>query len=92
MNIKKSDISSKIAVKLKTSIKTSSALVDTFLSIIIKESSSSKVVKLAKFGTFKRQTTPERIGRNPKTKESYIIKQSNKLVFKVSSGIKEALN
>ena len=92
MTIKKYNISSKIAVKLKTSINTSSALVDSFISIIIKETSSSKVIKLSKFGTFKRQSTPKRIGRNPKTKESYIIKKSNKLVFKASNIIKEVLN
>mgnify|MGYP001992531993 CR=1 FL=1 len=92
MTIKKYDISKDISVKLKIPMNSSSALVHKLLSIIIKETSSSKAVKLSKFGTFKKKLTPERIGRNPKTKESYIIKQNYKLGFKTSNEIKEVLN
>jgi nucleoid DNA-binding protein len=92
MTIKKYDISKKISVKLKIPMNSSSALVHKLLSLIIEETSSLKTVKLSKFGTFKKKLTPERTGRNPKTKESYIIKKRYKLGFKASNEIKEVLN
>ena len=38
-------------------------------------------VKLSNFGTFSYKLTPERIGRNPKTKKEFIIKEQKNLVF-----------
>ena len=39
-------------------------------------------VKLSGFGTFSFKKTPNRIGRNPKTGNSYIIPALNKINFK----------
>jgi nucleoid DNA-binding protein len=36
--------------------------------------------------------SPKRIGRNPKTKEEYIIEKRSKLALKVSQNIKDLLN
>ena len=56
--------------------------------------SSSKEfnIKLHKFGTFYNKTTPERIGRNPKTLEVYKIKTSRRLSFRPSNSVKENIN
>ena len=39
------------------------------------------------FGTFKINYNKERIGRNPKTKEEYVIGARNIITFKVSKNI-----
>ena len=49
-------------------------------------------VKLSRFGSFNFKKTPKRLGRNPKTKDSYIIPVLNKLNFKPSTKIKENIN
>ena len=86
----KLSISKKIT-KLGISLNDSKALLDKFLFIIKKESKSRKM-KLSGFGTFYAHMTPKRIGRNPKTLESYIIKPIRKLNFKASIKTKETLN
>ena len=48
--------------------------------------------KLSSFGSFSFKNTPKRLGRNPKTKDSYIIPEINKLNFKPSNKIKEKIN
>lgn len=59
---------------------------------IIKINSKDKKVKITKFGTFSNKESPERVGRNPKTKESYIIRKSSKPRFKASNKIKKNIN
>ena len=49
-------------------------------------------IKVANFGTFSNKVTPQRIGRNPKTGEEFIITERVKLNFIVSNKIKEQLN
>lgn len=87
----KSSISKTLANELKLSKKECDDLVNEFVSIITNES-KIKILKISKFGTFYTHKTKERIGRNPKTKESYIICSRNKLVFKPSQKIKEKIN
>ena len=59
---------------------------------IIKSKSKSKLVKISSFGTFSFKKTSKRIGRNPKTLDSYIIPKINKLNFKPSEKIKRKIN
>ena len=58
----------------------------------IKTNVVSQNVKLSDFGTFYLHKTPKREGRNPKTKESYIILPKLKVNFRASKKIKEVLN
>ena len=51
-----------------------------------------KKVKISNFGTFYIHESPKRIGRNPKTKEKFLIPKRKKLAFKASSSIKNDLN
>ena len=60
--------------------------------LLIKFQSKSKSLKLSGFGTFSFKKTPKRVGRNPKTQDSYIIPEIKKLNFKPSNKAKEHLN
>ena len=87
----KSSISRNISNELGITMKDSKLLLDKFL-LILKKESKLKKVKLSAFGTFSMHITSNRIGRNPKTLESYIIKPTKKLIFKASVKTKEILN
>ena len=91
MNFSKNDIAKNISKKSLVSYSEAKIILDSFLSLI-KYSSKLRTVKLSSFGTFSFKKTPKRLGRNPKTKDSYIIPELNKLNFKPSNKIKENLN
>ena len=91
MTITKKKIAKTLSKNLSVKLENGSDIVDTFLSII-KLNSRKKLVKLSGFGTFGTKKTPHRVGRNPKTKESYIIPSINKPFFKASNKTKEILN
>ena len=69
----------------------SKAIFESFL-FIIKNESKSKTIKLSGFGVFKMHQTPKRLGRNPKTKKTYIINPIKKINFKASNKLKRKLN
>ena len=92
MNITKRNISKNIASKTKISSKTSINLLESFLNLIKKNTRLDKDVKVSGFGTFHYKITVERLGRNPKSGESYIIPPRNKLLFKPSNIMKDTLN
>lgn len=91
MNFSKNDIAKNISKKSLVSAGEAKKILELFLSII-KIKSNLRSVKLSSFGTFSFKKTPKRLGRNPKTKDSYIIPELNKLNFKPSNKIKENLN
>ena len=70
----------------------SATLVDSVFGEILKSLIQGDDVKISSFGTFVVRQKKERIGRNPKTKESYIIGARKKLNFKSSNKVKEILN
>lgn len=87
----KLSISKNLKNKLDIPLNDTKVFFEIFLMLIKKESRSKKV-KINGFGVFYFHTTPNRIGRNPKTLESYIIRPTKKLIFKASSKTKEILN
>ena len=91
MPLKKSDIAKNISSKTSLSNIASKDLLDSFIEII-KTKSSKKNIKVANFGTFFYKTTPQRIGRNPKTGREHIISERVKLNFNTSSKVKAQLN
>tara|TARA_B100001027_G_scaffold216962_2_gene195579 strand:+ start:2593 stop:2871 length:279 start_codon:yes stop_codon:yes gene_type:complete len=91
MSVNKASISKEISEEINISNKDSLKIVNSFLSLVINNAKSKKV-KISDFGSFYSHSTPKRIGRNPKTKESYIIEPMKKIVFKASSKIKNFLN
>ena len=84
-------ISKEIQKNIGLSQKDSKRVLNRFLHLIKKNSSKNKV-KLSRFGTFFFNKTKQRLGRNPKTKESYIIKPRKKLNFRGSNILKKFLN
>jgi DNA-binding protein HU-beta len=90
MGFGKKDIVKNISSKALISSKTSSLLLDAFLSFI-KQNKRHKI-KVSKFGTYYLHKSPARIGRNPKTKEEFNIPTIEKLVFKASNKVKSILN
>ena len=91
MNFSKTNIIKNISKKSLVSSGDAKSILESFL-LLIKNKSKSRVVKLSGFGSFSFKKTPERLGRNPKTQDSYIIPELNKLNFKPSNKIKENIN
>ena len=91
MSLGKKDIVINISSKAHISRVISAQLVKSFFNIL-KSSSSGNTVKIANFGTFYKRITPERIGRNPKTKEEYTIKARKRISFKASRNLIKILN
>ena len=91
MNFSKTNIMKNINKKSLVSSGDATSVLESFL-LLIKNKSKLRVVKLSGFGSFRFKKTPKRLGRNPKTKDSYIIPELNKLNFKASNKIKEKLN
>ena len=77
--------------EMNISYKDAKIFVNNFFDFI-KKNSLEHTLKISNFGTFSMKITRERIGRNPKTKETYIIPTMKKLSFKPSSGIKKKIN
>ena len=91
MSLTKRDIAKNISLSSTLTLLESSKLLDKFIQKTI-VSSKKSYLKLSNFGTFSYKLTPKRIGRNPKTKEEYIIKGRKKLSFSSSKKIKELIN
>jgi len=91
MSLTKADISKEISINADFSINESSKFLDQFINIIKMESIHKKI-KISNFGSFYIKDTVKRIGRNPKTKESYIIRSRKKLNFTSSDTLKKSLN
>tara|TARA_B100001778_G_scaffold306418_1_gene285758 strand:- start:45 stop:317 length:273 start_codon:yes stop_codon:yes gene_type:complete len=90
MGFGKKDIVKNISSKALISSKSSSLLLEAFLTFI-KQNKRNKI-KIPKFGTYYLHKSPARIGRNPKTKEEFKILASEKLTFKASNKVKSLLN
>ena len=91
MNLSKKNIIKNLAKNSSISNNDASSIFESLLKII-KSKSKSKSVKISNFGTFSFKKTPKRAGRNPKTKDSYIIPELYKLNFKPSNKVKEQIN
>ena len=91
MNFSKNILIKNIAKKSLVSSSDATSILELFL-LLIKDKAKLKSVKLSRFGSFSFKKTPKRLGRNPKTKDSYIIPVLNKLNFKPSNKIKENIN
>ena len=91
MNLSKKNIIKNVSLETDISYSEVASIMELFL-LLIKSKSKSKIVKISSFGTFSFKKTPKRVGRNLKTKDSYIIPELIKLNFKPSNKIKEKIN
>ena len=92
VNLTKKDIINSIYMQIGFSKKISEALLEDIFELILKNIIKHKKVKIAKFGTFILRKKKQRMGRNPKTKESKIISERNVILFKASRDFKEFIN
>ena len=92
MNLTKKGLSAILKKELKLSVDTSDSLVDEFFQAIKTTLRSKQNLKLSGFGSFETFQTKERIGRNPKSMESYKIPSQNKVRFSPTSKAKYFLN
>jgi len=91
MSLGKKDIIKNISSKALISNEQSSLLLELFLNHVRSKSKSS-IVKVSGFGSFLYKKSPSRLGRNPKTKESFNIPEISKLFLRPSSKVKNILN
>ena len=91
MSFGKKDIYNNISSKALISKDKGKEFLRNFLNLVTSKS-KSKTVKLSNFGTFYTKNTPQRFGRNPKTKEEFVISKRSKLFFKPSNKIRSIIN
>ena len=72
--------------------KISETLLEDILQLILINIVEKNKVKIAKFGTFTLRQKKQRIGRNPKTRESKVISKRNVILFKPSKEFKKYIN
>jgi integration host factor subunit alpha len=91
MSFGKKDICNNISSKALISKDNSKEFFREFTNLVISKS-KSRLVKISNFGTFYTKNTPQRLGRNPKTKEEFVISKRSKLFFKPSNKIRSLIN
>ena len=91
MNITKKEIASLVTNKVNTTNDEGLFILNSFFQILKKEL-QQKDIKLSKFGVFYIKKTKSRIGRNPKTMETYKIPSIKKVFFRSSKITKDILN
>jgi len=90
LSITKKVLAQNISQKLGLSQKDSLFFVNSFFKVLT--DNRNTIININKFGTFSYKKTPERIGRNPKTLQEFIIKSRQRLIFKPSDRIKKTIN
>ena len=91
-NLTKKDLVNLVYMQLGFSKQISENLIEDFLSTIVSNIKEEKKLKLSKFGTFSIREKKQRIGRNPKTKETKMISSRDVVLFKPSKEFKEFVN
>jgi len=91
-NFTRKDLSNKIFKNLGFSKNMSSRIVDDIFNELVSRLCLTQSIKITSFGTFKTIDKKERIGRNPKTKESAIISARKVIKFKPSVLVKRKIN
>ena len=92
INLTKKDLVNLVYMQLGFSKQISENLIEDFLSTIVLNIKEEKKLKLSKFGTFSIREKKQRIGRNPKTKETKIISSRDVVLFKPSKEFKKFVN
>ena len=85
----KAELISAVAEKAELSKKDTEAVISAMLDTIAASLKDGDKVQLVGFGSFEVKKRAERIGRNPKTKESIKIPASKVPVFKPGKALKD---
>lgn len=87
----KAELIAAVAEKTNMSKKDTEAVVSAALDTIVAAMAEGEKVQLVGFGSFEVKKRAERIGRNPKTKESIQIPASKVPAFKAGKALKDAV-
>jgi len=90
-NLIKSDIIQNLSIKTGFSINYSKKIFSELVEIIINNIKEGNL-NLKNIGSFKVISKRERLGRNPKTKEEFIISSRKSISFKPSKNLLKKLN
>ena len=91
-NLGKREIITKLTSAIGFSSKNVQKITEDIIEIIISNLVYNKKINLKNLGTFNVVFKNEREGRNPKTKEKYIITSRNTIKFIVSDTFKKKIN
>ena len=91
MTVIKDDIINNITKNTSVTKTDALSILNSFISMIASKS-KLQTVKISNFGTFRLKTSPSRVGRNPKTKEKFLIPEIGKCSYYASNKIKRKLN
>ena len=83
INFKKEDIAKILSSKIGFSVSYSKKLINDLMESMVEIINTDKLI-LKNFGSFKILNKKSRLGRNPKTKEKFIISSRKILTFKTS--------
>ena len=92
MSISKKDLSNSLKTEANISTEDASIFIETFFQSLSESFQKNQTIKISGFGTFTKFNTKPRVGRNPKTMQSFPISSKPKIKFKASSKVKEMLN
>tara|TARA_A100001011_G_C13930469_1_gene682944 strand:- start:123 stop:422 length:300 start_codon:yes stop_codon:yes gene_type:complete len=87
----KKDISEKINLKIGLSKAYTNKITDNLI-LILKNLIKNKEINIKNFASFKIIEKKERVGRNPKNNDSYLIKARKSLSFKISKKLNNRIN
>ena len=87
----KTELIAAIAEKTELSKKDAEKALTAMIEAISEELEEGNKVQLIGFGSFEVKTRAERVGRNPKTKETIKIPASKTPVFKAGKALKDAV-
>ena len=90
-NFRKIDIIKNLSLKTGYSVLLTKKILNDLIKVIIFNIKNNKL-NIKNFGTFKILNKKQRLGRNPITKEKFIISSSKTLVFTASKKIYKELN
>ena len=90
-NITKIEISKILSQRTGLSLLYSKKILNDLIQIIIKQVKNNNLI-LKNIGTFKIISKNERIGRNPKTKEEFLIKKRKTISFISSKNLSKIIN
>jgi len=91
-NLIKEDIVKNISDKIGTPSFFTTKIVNDLLRILITALATKKTIKVKNFGTFKTKNKNERLGRNPKNKDVYVINKRIVATFNASNYLKIKIN
>jgi integration host factor subunit alpha len=86
INITKKELATNISSKIGLPTSYIILIIDDLIEIL-KQSIKKKNTNIKNFGTFKKINKSERMGRNPKTKQKYIITARKSISFSSSTNL-----